>query len=878
MRELGEFIVRDPEAGWLHLYRGNLNWPNSVPDYREAARLFSRQGDVAGEVRARVNLFTLLGLGGDLESAEAELGRARQALEKGADPQDRVSLLLAEARYLMLADGDQQTALRRLQEALETLSQIERPEYPLQREVLRALMNVCYDQGLYRDANHYARQARRLAGEAGDLMEEASAAYDEVLTDMEITPPDDRSRQAVLIKARAVLDLGREAQAAALEGSDVQFLLRRNEGFAYHLLAGLEGAAQTGAHLESCLDRARQLDDPTLKRTCLLAMARHRLAEDADQAWRLVNEAYAEGLKADAPLALLFGWSDYLHVVWQTRPREEAIRAGESLLDAIESLRRAQVGTGRDRLLSAQARVYYWLAGRLLDGAPQRHEIGLAFQFLERLRAQTLRERLQRVSPPVPLPEEEAARFSELAEGQRQAYRSLLDPSLEPRERRRILEALESLERQEADLRVRLPSAGPLPTLEAPPRDLLERVESALADDEAMLSFQLGTWQGYDRRFAGGAWVLVTTRAGTQAFPLEADRAALEPAIRVFLDRREPDHPAATARLYRDLLAPALSALPAEVHRLTLIPDGLLHLLPFASLRAGEDAPPLVESFELTVAPSAAVWLHWKTQAERPRTSSASALVLADPLIRAAGAQSSARGWELAADAQLGPLANARREGERVVATIRGGSLMVSGGQASEAFLKSTDLGRYDILHFAAHAVVDDSKPGRSAVLLAPGADSEDGFLRPAEIAELEGLGGKLVVLSSCSSAAGSVLRGEGVMSLARSFFVAGADVVIGSLWPLDDREAMRFFGDFYRYLSRGVDVSRALAQTQRHWIRSGRPATTWAGIVVLGNGDSTPAPGGVQRHLLRRPSTIAVLLFLVLVTLAVLLRRRSVS
>ena len=100
-------------------------------------------------------------------------------------------------------------------------------------------------------------------------------------------------------------------------------------------------------------------------------------------------------------------------------------------------------------------------------------------------------------------------------------------------------------------------------------------------------------------------------------------------------------------------------------------------------------------------------------------------------------------------------------------------------------------------------------------------------------------------MLSACSSNTGAMLRGEGVMSLARAFFQAGAHTVVASLWRLRDDEAADLFDRFYRHLGRGRSVAAALQAAQRDMIRDGAPAAAWAGLVVLGDGDLVPLPGG---------------------------------
>ncbi len=144
------------------------------------------------------------------------------------------------------------------------------------------------------------------------------------------------------------------------------------------------------------------------------------------------------------------------------------------------------------------------------------------------------------------------------------------------------------------------------------------------------------------------------------------------------------------------------------------------------------------------------------------------------------------------------------------------------------------------MIHLAAHAVVDDDHPERSAVVLAPGDGEEDGLLQASEIAGLD-LRGKVVILSACRTASGAVLEGEGVMGLARAFFEAGARAVVGSLWPLRDDDAAALMEQLSRELARGQPVAAALADARRERLAAGAPTAAWAGLVVLGDGDAAP-------------------------------------
>lgn len=535
-------------------------------------------------------------------------------------------------------------------------------------------------------------------------------------------------------------------------------------------LGKLLGGAEGRGHLERALELATT---PEVVTTALGALAVERLRDDPGEAGRLIAHALAVAEKAREegnPWPLLYHWADRLPVRWATLPREEAVADSLAALSQIEALRREQSDrTVRAGLFSVWSEAYQWLAGRLLDDSP---DLALAFHVAERYRARVLADSLAAASPG--------------------------------------------------------PAGGDDGLFAG-----LDEVAASLAPDEALLAFQVAPWTDVYGRFAGGSWLLAVSRGGARAYRLPG-RGPLERRVRLYLGllaRRGDDEGEAAARLYQDLLAPALADLSSDVDKLILVPDGELHLLPFASLRTAPDAAPLAARYQLSVVPSATLWQHWRragSAAPEP-----AALVLADPLPQGVAA-APLRG-------ALAPLPFAAEEGRRVAARVGRGSLLRLGTEASEDFLKRQDLRRFGLVHFAAHAVVDDTYPERSAVLLAPGA-GEDGELRPQEIADLD-LRDGLVVLAVCRGASGGVLRGEGVMSLARAFFQAGARTVVGSLWPLDDREAELFFDAFYRRLARGRSTREALRRAQEDLRAAGLPPAAWAGVVVLGDGAWAPLP-----------------------------------
>jgi CHAT domain-containing protein len=394
--------------------------------------------------------------------------------------------------------------------------------------------------------------------------------------------------------------------------------------------------------------------------------------------------------------------------------------------------------------------------------------------------------------------------------------------------------------------------AGPA----APPAfATLPDVRATLGGNEAMLSFQVGLWNTYDGEFGGGSWLIATARGHEKVYRLP-DRAELAPMIPVFsglLQRTDGLEAASSARLYDDLLAAAVRDLPPGIERLIVVPDGPLHNLPFDALRNGRSGPAMATRLEITVVPSATLWRHWRTAPKRDATRKA--LAFADPSIgppRAANAVE--RNAALERGLSSGRLPYARQESGALVRHLGNVEALV-GSRASEKALKDRDLERYDLVHFAVHAIADEARPERSAVLLAPGGRTEDGLLQAREIQALN-LKGRIVVLSACQTASGAVLSGEGVLSLARSFFEAGAQAVIGSRWPIRDEDAAWLFEAFYERLGQGASLSEALKAAKTRAIETGRPTAAWASLVLLGDGEFRPFAGTDARRPSTRPTS----------------------
>jgi CHAT domain-containing protein len=169
---------------------------------------------------------------------------------------------------------------------------------------------------------------------------------------------------------------------------------------------------------------------------------------------------------------------------------------------------------------------------------------------------------------------------------------------------------------------------------------------------------------------------------------------------------------------------------------------------------------------------------------------------------------------------------------------LRGRTRTYLGRDATKGTLLSANLQGYRYVHFATHAIVEESRPALSRLLLQPDRDSgQDGALTLGEIYNLR-LDADLVVLSACDTGAGRIARGEGIIGLTRGFLSAGAKSLLVSLWPVSDEATARLVVDFYRGLLDGRTKAQALREAKlRAMARNPEYAKPfyWSPLVLVG-------------------------------------------
>ncbi|MEJ1960570.1 MAG: CHAT domain-containing protein [Gammaproteobacteria bacterium] len=315
----------------------------------------------------------------------------------------------------------------------------------------------------------------------------------------------------------------------------------------------------------------------------------------------------------------------------------------------------------------------------------------------------------------------------------------------------------------------------------------------------------------------------------------QVERAArgLHEAMRSYATTPARDRLDLSADLYRLAVAPLRPALQGAT-RLTIVPDGPLHYVPFVALRdaASADRPYVAQAFGIAFAP--ALRLMSPRKAPQPASWTDSRMLLvADPvygaddprLQRTARARPSdtdrlrdilrMRGADVD-PSKLERLVSSARESERIRALPGLGRVdVLEGLDATRANVLAHDLAAYRFIHIASHGIIDSEIPQLSALIL--GAWDRDGrvtdqYVRAGDLMNRT-FDAEVVVLSACDTALGREFSGEGLIGLRYAALARGARSVVGSLWPVSDAIAADLMTDMYRNITAdGQPVELALS------------------------------------------------------------------
>lgn len=384
----------------------------------------------------------------------------------------------------------------------------------------------------------------------------------------------------------------------------------------------------------------------------------------------------------------------------------------------------------------------------------------------------------------------------------------------------------------------------------------VEQIQHEILDEEtALLEVALGEKKSF-------LWLI--TRDGLDGYRLPGREVIESLAIQVYqnliergrfprfetrLERdwrlKRADHRffSAASELSRILLGQVLPSLKAK--RLLIVADGALRTIPFHILPLPENSDenawmPLLSIFETVTSPSASILASLKRRRSRGAPAPKTLVIFADPVFTSRDERVKAAktregiptiSSNLDGSAKVSPrlrrLPHTRDEALHLRQLVSGEMVSLAMGfEANIARLKSPRLRDYRILHFATHALIQDSNPELSSLvfsLVDEEGRARPGYLRQHDIFNLE-LHAELVVLSGCRTALGKETAGEGLIGMTRGFMCAGALRVIASLWTVQDEATAELMSRFYRnMLAEGMPPSAALREAQLSMWRTSR-------------------------------------------------------
>ena len=266
------------------------------------------------------------------------------------------------------------------------------------------------------------------------------------------------------------------------------------------------------------------------------------------------------------------------------------------------------------------------------------------------------------------------------------------------------------------------------------------------------------------------------------------------------------DYAAAAYFLYQQLLEPAIKFLPKDIHALKIIPDYHLNYIPFDLLLTKPANPNIahfspdylayvLNNYQISYDYSATLMLKSKNNKQNNYKNN---FIAYAPSFQQATAIKTSRSCQ---EGELYQLACSQEEVERINELL-GGDIRINDAASTSAF--EQEAADYKIIHMATHACADEANPLFNKIFLT------NDYLSNADLYNTQ-LQADLVVLSACNTGSGKLVKGEGVMSLARGFVQAGCASSVVSRWSVDDCATSNIMQHFYKQLKEGKAKDEAL-------------------------------------------------------------------
>jgi CHAT domain-containing protein len=375
----------------------------------------------------------------------------------------------------------------------------------------------------------------------------------------------------------------------------------------------------------------------------------------------------------------------------------------------------------------------------------------------------------------------------------------------------------------------------------------LAEVQQSLDADTTLLEYALGTE-------SSTLWLI--NSAGAKSFTLPG-RAAIETlAQRAILASSTPANAKGSELALRELSNVLLGQAAGQMRstRLFIVPDGILHYVPFAALYEDKTRT-LNNRREIAYLPAAYVLQYLNGLPPLTRTAGRDLVVVSDPVLLASDARVGA-GFRSDKNIFPKPLANMADDANLKDFTRRAltrRSLRIGWDNlskdlsfrafdfnASRANLAQGHFGDFYALHLDVPVIINAQQPelsGFALSLVNPEGQPLPGYISLTELYQLN-LSTYLVSLPSTRTALGAAPQAEALIGFTRGFMYAGARNMLTCLWEVDTESTAEFMRVFYENLLRAkLSPPAALHAAQAVMRKSPRWAAPhyWAGFVVEG-------------------------------------------
>lgn len=387
-----------------------------------------------------------------------------------------------------------------------------------------------------------------------------------------------------------------------------------------------------------------------------------------------------------------------------------------------------------------------------------------------------------------------------------------------------------------------------------------EQVQAVLPPGAALIEYVV----------LGDVLAFIVQKDSFAAVPL-GDSGEVEKAIRKFREAQKPkrgkpvgvgyEEPA--RQLYRFLLEPLQGHLSLSIRSLLIVPDGMLHLVPFEALLGPQDKF-MLEIYGINYLNTAKELFISKGPLGRGLLAygganySADKAILMTSVVQGLEAPVLFKGTKGKCEgpATIWPDLRGTDKEATEVAQLFGEEVRTR-WDATEANFKREAPGKRYILASTHGYFSDCESPttitslfGHSTTMVDPLAHSgivfsgantggdgyEDGYLTALEVLGLNLSGVELVALSACDTGVGELHGQEGVLGLKRAFLAAGTQSLVISLWKVPDAETTELMVAFFKHVKQGKTKMDALRNAKLKLIRQGKTLPFyWAAFVLVG-------------------------------------------